>query len=471
MSKQKSELVVLGGGPGGYAAAFLAADLGMEVTIVEARKKLGGVCLHEGCIPSKTLLHVARVLAEIDELKSWGIESRKPEITLKKLRKRKQEILNTLAKGLDQLAKKRGVAVIQARGAFEDSETLRLENGDNPKSLKFKKCIVATGSSTMLPGPFQVDSDRVMTSREALELPDIPKSLLIVGGGYIGLEMGTVYAQLGTEVHLVEMLPDILIGVDRDLVKPLHHRLNDLFESIALGSKVTSLEPEKQQVNVKLDTVDGEKTRKVERVLVAIGRQPNTRNLGLENTDVDVDDNGFIVVDARQQTTDERILAIGDVAREPMLAHKAFHEGYVAAEIAAGQKSLFDRRAIPAVVFTDPEIAWTGVTEDEAKQQGLDVKISRYPWQASGRALSLGRTEGMTKILFDTETERVLGLGIVGVNAGEMISEGTLAIETGCLARDLADTIHPHPTLGETIGGGAAAFLGVATEIKPSKKS
>lgn len=471
-------LVVLGGGPGGYAAAFLAADEGLEVTLVEAEPRLGGTCLLRGCIPSKALLHVARVIAEVDELRDdWGVEYSPPRLDINKIRERKEKVIATLTGGLKQIAKRRKVNVIHARGIFENSTTLRLEGEDasipEDKTLTFDHCILATGSTPAMPPAFKIGSDRVMDSTGALALADLPETLLVIGGGYIGLEMGTVYAQLGTKVSVVELLDGLLPGADRDLVKPLHKRLTSLFgERIYLNTKVGSLGLRDNKVEVAFEGPGKFGTEQFDRVLVSVGRRPNSRGFGLENTQVEIDAKGFVRVDSQMRTADPHILAIGDIAGEPMLAHKATHEGRVAAEVLAGKPVAFDRLAIPAVVFTDPEIAWCGLTEEHAKRDGRRYDAAVYPWAASGRAIALGRTEGLTKMLVDPDTERVLGVGIVGAGAGELIAEAALAIEMGCEARDIADTIHPHPTLSETVMNSAEAFFGTATEIyKPKRKS
>jgi dihydrolipoyl dehydrogenase len=470
-------LVVLGGGPGGYAAAFLAADEGLEVTLVEMDHRIGGTCLLRGCIPSKALLHVARVIAEVDELRhDWGVEYSRPQIAIDKVRARKEKVISTLSSGLKQLAKRRNVKIITARGVFENSTTLRLE-GDDPsippdRKLTFDNCILATGSIPAMPQAFNIGSDRVMDSTGALELVDLPQSLLVIGGGYIGLEMGTVYAQLGSKVSVVELLEGLLPGADRDLVKPLHKRLSALFdERIYLNTKVGSLGLVGNKVEVAFEGPGKFGTEQYDRVLVSVGRRPNSRGLGLENTEVQLDERGFAKVDEQMRTADSHILAIGDIAGEPMLAHKATHEGRVAAEVVLGKPVSFDKLAIPAVVFTDPEIAWAGLTEEQAKKDGRKYEAAAYPWAASGRALAIGRTDGLTKVLVDPETERVLGVGIVGPGAGELISEAALAIEMGCEVTDIAETIHPHPTLSETLMNAGEMFFGTATEIyKPKRK-
>jgi dihydrolipoamide dehydrogenase len=471
-----SQLVVLGGGPGGYAAAFLAADEGMEVTLVEAESRLGGTCLLRGCIPSKALLHVARVISEVDELRDdWGVTYPAPQIDIDRVRARKDKVISTLSGGLSQLAKQRNVRVIQARGVFENSTTLRLE-GDHESippegMLTFGSCILATGSVPAMPPAFRIGTDRVMDSTGALELKEVPKSLLVVGGGYIGLEMGSVYANLGSKVTVVELLDGLLMGADRDLVRPLQKRLEKLFDKrIYLNTKVGSMAEVDNQIEVTFEGPGKYGHERFDRVLVSVGRRPVTAGLGLENTLVQLDNRGFVVCDAQQRTADPNILAIGDVAGEPMLAHKASHEAKVAVEVLLGEPAVFEKAAIPAVVFTDPEIAWAGLTEEQAKKEGRAVDVDVYPWKASGRAQALGRTEGFTKWLIDPETHRVLGCGIVGAGAGELIAEAVLAIEMGCEARDLTESIHPHPTLSETLMNASEVHFGTATEIYKPKR-
>ncbi len=476
-----SQIVVLGGGPGGYAAAFLAADLGMEVTIVEADPRLGGTCLLRGCIPSKALLHVAKVIKESREMEEWGVAFGKVKINVDTMRARKEKVIDTLTGGLAQLAKRRKVKVVNARGIFVDSQTLQLEGGDpnsyEDERLTFDHCIVATGSVPAMPGMFASvaesdDSGRVMDSTGALLLADIPKSLLVIGGGYIGLEMGTVYAELGSEVSVVEWTEGLLPGADRDLVKPLAKRMEKTLANIHLGTKVTGLKVVGKKVEVEMEGPEMNGTFKFDRVLVSVGRRPVSSGFGLENTQVTVNDRGFIETDDQQRTSDPHIMAIGDVAGDPMLAHKASAEGKVAAEVLAGEPAAFDKVAIPAVVFTDPEIAWAGITADEAKAAGKKVTIVQYPWQASGRATAIGRTDGLTKWLIDPETDRVLGCGIVGSGAGELIAEAVVAIEMGCTMRDVADSVHPHPTLSETLAFAGEVHLGTATEVyRPKRKT
>jgi dihydrolipoamide dehydrogenase len=471
-----SPLVVLGGGPGGYAAAFLAADEGLPVVLVEAESRLGGTCLLRGCIPSKALLHVAKVISEAQELHEWGVGFSAPSIDVDRVRTRKEKVIATLSGGLAQLAKRRSVTVIRARGVFENSTTLRLE-GDDPsipaeRTLTFDHCILATGSVPAMPPSFQIGSDRVMDSTGALALSDIPKRLLVVGGGYIGLEMGTVYANLGSQVTVVEWTDGLLPGADRDLVKPLQKHLEKLFEKrIYLNTKVGSMAEVDNQVEVTFEGPGKYGHERFDRVLVSVGRRPVSAGLGLEKTKVQVNPRGFVVCDKQQRTSDPHILAIGDVAGDPMLAHKASHEAKVAVEVVMGKPVSFDKQAIPAVVFTDPEIAWAGLTEDQAKREGRQVDVEVYPWAASGRAQALGRTEGLTKWLVDPQTHRVLGCGIVGSGAGELIAEAVLAIEMGCEVRDLTESIHPHPTLSETLMNAGEVHFGTATEIYKPKKS
>ena len=473
------QLVVLGGGPGGYAAAFLAADEGMDVVLVEAEPNLGGTCLLRGCIPSKALLHVARVIEEVDELqRDWGVEfsdQPSPQIDLNKLRARKEKLIGLLTGGLKQLAKRRKIKVIQARGRFEKSTTLRLEGESDsiPDSgvLNFEHLVLATGSKPAMPPVFNIGSPRVMDSTAALELEEIPESMLVIGGGYIGLEMGSVYAALGTKVTVVELLDGLLPGADRDLVKPLERRLKKQFEAIHLGTKVVSLADVKGGVEATLEGPSINGAHRFDRVLVSVGRAPNTRDIGLENTVVKLDERGFAQCDKQQRTGDPHILAIGDVAGEPMLAHKATHEGRIAVEALLGKPAEFDKQAIPAVVFTDPEIAWAGLTEEQAKQNETPYQACVYPWAASGRAQAIGRTEGLTKWLVDPDSERILGCGMVGPGAGELIAEAVLAIEMGCEVRDVTDSVHPHPTLSETLMNAGEVFFGTATEIyKPKRK-
>ena len=471
-----SPVVVLGGGPGGYAAAFLAADEGLEVILVESESRLGGTCLLRGCIPSKALLHVAKVLGEVHEMsEDWGVEFGAPKIDVEKVRARKDKVIDTLTGGLGQLAKRRNVKIIKARGKFENSTTLLLEGDDSSipegRRVTFDFCVVATGSVPAMPPALNIGSSRVMDSTGALALVDIPEKLLVIGGGYIGLEMGTVYAHLGSKVTVVEWTDGLLPGADRDLVKPLHNRLKKLLDDrIYLNTKVGSVAEVENQVEVTFEGPGKFGHERFDRVLVSVGRRPVSQGLGLENTNVQVNPKGFIVCDKQQRTNDPHIFAIGDVAGDPMLAHKASHEAKVAIEVILGKPAVFDKAAIPAVVFTDPEIAWAGLTDDQAKREGRKVDIEVYPWAASGRAQAIGRTDGFTKWLVDPETHRVLGCGIVGSGAGELIAEAVLAIEMGCEVRDLTESIHPHPTLSETLMNAGEVHFGTATEIYKPKR-
>lgn len=474
MSEQmnSTQVVVIGGGPGGYAAAFLAADLGQQVALVDLEPNPGGVCLYRGCIPSKALLHVARVMTEAHEAANWGIEFAPPNIDLDKLREWKSSVVQKLTGGLGQLSKQRKVKFIQGRASFLDARTLKIQaNQRGEEILRFEHAILATGSRPASVPGLSLDSPRVLDSTSALDLADIPRTMLVIGGGYIGLELGTVYAALGTQVSVVEMMPGLLPGADRDLVSPLAKRLAGVFKSIMLNTTVAEMKEEKNGVRVKLQGPDLQEPEQVfEKVLVSVGRKPISDGLGLENTRVETDARGFVKVDAQRRTVEPTIFAIGDVAGEPMLAHKASHEGRVAAEVIAGRKVVFEPMAIPAVVFTDPEVAWCGLTETDAKTQNRSVKVVRFPWAAIGRAVTLDRTEGVTKLIIDPESEQVLGVGITGPGAGELITEGVLAIEMGALAEDLELTIHPHPTLSETIMEAASVFYGRATSIYRPRK-
>jgi dihydrolipoamide dehydrogenase len=445
----KAQLVIVGAGPGGHAAAFRAADLGLAVTVVDAEERPGGVCLLRGCIPSKALLHAAKVIREAHESAALGLDFGEPVIDFDRLRAWKQEVVTKLTDGVAFRFKQGKVRHLRGRAVFTDAHTLRL--GDD-QELPFETCIVATGSRAIRPPFVPRDATRVMGSREALDLPDSPPQLLVIGGGYIGLELGSVYAALGSRVTVVEMLPQLMTGVDRDLVSVLKRRLDTQFAEILLRTKVEALQEETDGVRVTLSDKDGKTTaRTFDRVLVAVGRRPATRDLGLEAAGVRVDEQGFIPVDALRRTSVPHILAIGDVTGQPMLAHKATHEGHVAAEVAAGRTAAFEPRAIPAVCFTDPEIAWCGLTETEAKAQGRDVKVAKLPWRAIGRTLTLGRDDGLTKLLVDPTNDRVLGVGLAGPGAGELIAEAALAIEMAATAEDLRRTIHAHPTLSESI--------------------
>ncbi len=452
------DVAVIGGGPGGYSAAFRAAELGLETVVIDAGARLGGACLFEGCIPSKALLHVAAVLSEAEHAKEWGVDFGEPRISLDPLRKWKQErVVGKLARGLGAVAKAKGVAVVGGRAAFEDSSTLRIE-GDTLRKIRFKHAIVATGSEpSPLPG-VTLTSERVMDSTAALELPEIPERLLVIGGGYIGLELGTVYATLGSRVTLVEMTEGLLPGVDRDLVQPLQRRVDKLFAAIHLRTKVTGLREAGDRIEAVLE---GQGPQAFDRVLVAVGRRARSAGLGLEATRARLTDRGgFIRIDDRCRTGDAHIYAVGDVTGEPMLAHRAMRQGKVAAEALAGRAAAFDNVAIPAVVFTDPEIAWCGLSDAQAKAQGIETKVSKFQWAASGRAATIGRADGLTKLVADAGSGRVIGVGIVGPGAGELIAEAALAVETAALVEDVAATIHAHPTLSETLMEAAENLLG-----------
>ncbi|MEE8462991.1 MAG: dihydrolipoyl dehydrogenase [Acidobacteriota bacterium] len=459
----ESDVVVIGAGPGGYAAAFQAADLGLQVTLVDRREELGGVCLHAGCIPSKALLFVSQLLGEARRAQEFGIHFGDPEIDVKTLRRWKEGVVSQLMGGLSDLAKRRGVQFVRGSARFENSQSLVLEESEISR-INFKHAVIATGSRPMgIPG-IEIQSDRVMDSTAALNLEEVPKTLLVVGGGYIGLELGTVYASLGSQVTLVELTQGLLSGVDRDLVRPLGRRIQDLFAQVHLNTRVVAMKETERGIEAKFE---GEITQQqmFDKVLVSVGRQSNSDQLGLEKTKVERDEEGAIRIDAQCRTADREIFAIGDVAAPPMLAHKATREGKVVAQVIAGQEVAFDNVAVPAVVFTDPEVAWCGLTETQAKREGRKIKVTRFPWAASGRAVAVGRTEGLTKIIFDPETGQVLGVGVVGFHAGELIGEGVLAVEMAALAEDLASIIHTHPTFSETLGEAAEAFLGQAMNL------
>ncbi len=469
---ESTEVLVLGGGPGGYTAAFRAADLGKKVVLVERHSRLGGVCLNVGCIPSKALLHVARVMEEAADLDKHGVVFGKPKLDLDKIRHFKQSVVDRLTKGLSALAKARQVEVVQGEGRFTSANVLTVEAGTETKTIRFESAIVAVGSRVVeLPGvPYE--DPRVIDSTGALELQDIPKRLLVIGGGIIGLEMAMVYGALGSQLTIVEMLDRLIPGCDPDLVKPLERRLKRRYKAkIYLETRVSGIKALKSGLKV---TFEGEKAPQpttFEKVLVSVGRRPNGDRIGAEEAGLEVDERGFLSVDSQQRTNVPRIFAIGDVTGQPMLAHKATHEGKVAAEVAAGLKSGFDARVIPSVAYTDPEIAWVGLTETEAEARGVAYEKGAFPWSASGRSLGMGRSDGLTKILFDPMTKRVLGAGIVGPSAGDLIAEIALAIEMDCEAADLSLTIHPHPTLSETVGLAAEAFEGTITDLYVPKKS
>jgi dihydrolipoamide dehydrogenase len=474
MADKKTHLAVIGGGPGGYAAAFLAADLGLEVTLIDPEINPGGVCLYRGCIPSKALLHAAKVIDEARAAKVWGLNFSGLKIKHARLREWKNAVVARLTGGLGQLVKQRKINYLQATAAFQDKRTLAVKAADGGQSrLAFDYAIIATGSDAARIPQFELDSDHLLDAAAALDLKQIPKKLLVIGGGYIGLELGTVYAALGTKVTVVEMTPGLLPGADRDLVRILQKRLASRMDSILLQTTVKSLKVQKNGIKAALEGPDvDQKARIFDKVLLAVGRRPNSAGLGLANTTIEVDGRGFIKVDAQRRTAEKHIFAIGDVAGEPMLAHKASHEGRVAAEVIAGRQVGYEPAAIPAVVFTDPEIAWVGLTEKEAADRSIAHKVVRFPWAASGRAATLDRDDGLTKLVIDPRSERIIGMGIVGSGAGEMISEGVLAIEMGANVTDVGLTIHPHPTLTETIMEAADLFHGTATHFyQPKQKS
>ena len=467
---QETDVLVIGSGPGGYAAAFRAADLGREVTMVDLRPRPGGECLYRGCIPSKTLLYLAELIEDAGRAESMGITFGQPKIDLEGIRGWKEKVVNQMAEGLVTLSTKRGVQLLKGRAVFEGSGSVRLYDSE-VSHIKFRHAILATGSH---PTPFAdvafEEGSRIMDSEGALELADIPESLLILGGGYVALEMGTVYAALGTRVTVAVRSDRLLRGADPDLAAPLIRKLEAMFEAIHFNTVATSLKEMEKHVEVTLEGEVDKPKQTFSRVLIALGRQPNSGDMGLEHTNVKTDDHGFVVVDEQQRTADEQIFAIGDVVGGPLLAHKAFREGKVAAEVIAGEPSAFDARAIPAVVYTDPQVAWCGLTEEQARKEKRPIAVERFPWKFSSRATTMGAGEGLTKLIIDPETERILGLGITGRETEGMISEGVLAIEMGALSQDMALTIHPHPTLSETVGEVADIFLGTATHILPKKK-
>jgi dihydrolipoamide dehydrogenase len=460
-------IAVIGGGPGGYAAAFLAADLGMKVTLIDREQNPGGVCLYRGCIPSKALLHVAKLIGESRHARNWGIEFGEPKIDINRLRSFKEGVVNKLTGGLGQLSRQRKVTYIRGDASFENSNTVRIKKADGGEDkLSFDRVVIATGSRPAVVPTLKLDSPRMLDSTSALDLQDVPKTLLVIGGGYIGLELGTVYAALGSKVSVVEMTAGLLPGADRDLVLPLHKRLEKEFHSIMLSTTVTAVKEESNGIRVSFEGKDAKEPEKLfDKVLVSVGRKPNSEIAGLDRTQVRMAQRGFIQVNQHLQTDDPAIYAIGDVVGEPMLAHKASHEGRTAVEHIAGEKVAFEPNAIPAVVFTDPEIAWAGLTETQAQKEGREIKVAKFPWAASGRAMTLDRTEGMTKLILDPSTERVLGIGLVGVGAGDLVAEGALAIEMAAVAKDVALTIHPHPTLSETVMQSAEVFFGTSTDL------
>jgi dihydrolipoamide dehydrogenase len=472
MDPIKTDIVVLGAGPGGYAAAFYAADKGKKVILVEQEKRLGGVCLNRGCIPSKALLHATKLISEAKESAARGITFGDPVIQLEKLRSWKESVLQKLGQGIAGLAAKRAVQVMQGRGHFEDSNTLRVETAEGQVFVKYEKAVIAVGSKSSMPRAFDLGNPRVMTSREALEIEEIPEDLLVIGGGYIGMELGTVYAALGSRVVVVEALENVLMGADADLVRPVVRFGEIHFKEIRLKTKVAKMATAGKQIKVIFDSSNGStKEELYDRVLVAVGRVPNCDDLGLDNTKVERDEKGFIKVNERMQTTDPSLYAIGDVAGGVMLAHKAAREARVAVDVITGDDNAFEQIVIPAVVFTEPEVAWCGLTEAEAKAKNIPVEVAKFPWAALGRAVALGHTDGLTKLIIEPETERILGVGIAGHGAGELIAEGVVAVEMGATARDLAECVHPHPTLSETLMEAAEVFFGHSSHTFARKKN
>jgi dihydrolipoamide dehydrogenase len=471
MDATKTQIVVVGAGPGGYAAAFYAADLGKKVILVEREKRLGGVCLNRGCIPSKALLYATHQIAVAKESEHRGITFAPPTVDLSKLRAWKESILEKLGGGVATLAKMRGVQVIRGRGYFEGSQTLRVETEQGQQFIQFEQAILAVGSIAAMPRVFDLGNPRIMTSTEALEVEDIPQNLLVVGGGYIGMELGTVYAALGSKITVVEVLDNVLTGADPDLAQPVVASAKKMFKEIRLKTKVVKMATAGKQIKVEME-FNGQKLSELyDRVLVAVGRAPNSADLGLENTKVELDEKGFVKVNEHQQTNDPNIYAIGDIAGGILLAHKAHKEARIAVEVINGENSVFEHVIIPAVVFTDPELAWCGLTEAEAKERGVKYEVAKFPWPASGRAMTFDRTDGLTKMLIDPESGRVLGVGIVGAGAGELISEAVLALEMGATAEDIALSVHPHPTLSETLMECADAFYGHATHTISKKRA
>jgi dihydrolipoamide dehydrogenase len=466
-----TDIVVLGAGPGGYAAAFYAADLGKKVLLVEQDKKLGGVCLNRGCIPSKALLHASKMIFEARESAHRGITFGPPQIDVDKLRAWKNAIVDKLSGGVSFLAKKRGVQVLIGRGYFEGSQSLRVETEEGQQTVTYDKAIIAVGSKAALPKVFDLGNPRIMTSRQALEVEEIPEDMLVVGGGYIGMELGSVYANLGSKVVVVEALAGILTGADPDLIRPVEQFARKIFRELRFNTKVTQMSSKGKKIRVVTEGPDKvEKEELFDRVLVSVGRVPRFHDLGLENTKVEQDERGFIKVNCKQETADPALLAIGDIAGGVMLAHKASKEARIAVETIVGEPSTSCGVIIPAVVFTDPELAWCGVTETEARAKGMEIEVAKFPWGASGRALTYDRPDGLTKLIVDVATERVIGVGMVGHGAGELIAEGVVAIEMGATARDLAESVHPHPTLSETIMEAAEVYYGVATHTYSPRK-
>ncbi|HDZ15977.1 hypothetical protein LCGC14_1076580, partial [marine sediment metagenome] len=467
----ETEVLVLGSGPGGYTAAFRAADLGKKVVMVERHERIGGVCLNVGCIPSKALLHTAQIINEADEMAHHGVTFSKPKIDIRALESWKSGVVNQLTGGLKALAKTRKVEIIRGEGQFSSPNTLTVNTADGEKTIAFENCIIAAGSRVTKIPVFPHDDPRMMDSTDALELEDIPENLLVIGGGIIGLEMATVYDALGSKITVVELQDSLIPGADKDIVKPLLKRVQSKYENIYLNTKVSKIEPQKEGLVVTFEGKDAPEKATFDKILVAVGRSPNGKLINAEAAGVMVSDHGFIETDAQMRTNVPHIFAIGDIVGQPMLAHKATHEGKVAAEVIAGQKSVFEPMTIPSVAYTDPEVAWMGMSEDEAKKQGIEVVKGAFPWAASGRSLSIGRDEGLTKALFEKETGRLVGAGIVGPNAGELIAEAVLALEMGADAEDIGLTIHPHPTLSETLGFAAEMAEGSITDLMPPRKT
>ena len=469
-SDMHAEVVVLGSGPGGYTAAFRAADLGKSVILIEKFNNIGGVCLNVGCIPSKALLHTAQIINEAEEISEHGVVFGKPKIDIKKIVEYKDGIINQLTGGLAGLAKQRKVKIVNGYGKFTSPKTIDVEGEDGTTTISFDDVIIAAGSSVMkIPG-FPYDDERLMDSTGALELKEVPKRLLVIGGGIIGLEMATVYDALGSKVSIVELSPGLIPGCDRDLVRPLERRVKKRYENIWLNAKVTDIKALKSGLKVSFEGKNVPETDTFDRVLLAVGRTPNGKLIDAEKAGVVVDERGFIAVDKQQKTTVPNIYAIGDIVGQPMLAHKATHEGKTAAETISGMKSFFDAKTIPSVAYTDPEISWMGVTEEQAKAQGIEYTKGAFPWAASGRSLSIGRNEGLTKVLFDKNTHKIIGAGMVGTNAGELIAEAVLALEMGADIEDIALTVHPHPTLSETFNFAAEMAEGTCTDLYVPKR-
>lgn len=470
LKTKQVDLVVIGAGPGGYAAAFYAADCGQSVLLIEKNPRLGGVCLNYGCIPSKALLHATETITEAEESNLRGVTFGKPKIDLKKLYKWKDSIVDKLSSGIGSLAKARKVEVLAGRAYFESDNTLRVETKKGQEMIEFNKAIVAVGSQPILPAAFDLGNKRIMTSKEALEIEDIPKKLLVVGGGYIGMELGTVYAKFGSNVDVVEAMPAILAGADPDIVRPVKRRVEQLFNSVRLDTKVLSMATKGKQVQVEFEQDSKKSTELYDKVLVSVGRRPNADNLGLKHANIKQDSKGFIEVDETLKTSNPNVYAIGDIAGGILLAHKASRDARIAVDAILGNYASNKDIVIPAVVFTDPEVAWCGITETEAKDRGIKVNVAKFPWGALGRALTLDRPEGLTKLILEPETDRVLGVAMVGSGAGDMIAEGTLAVESGLTAKDLALTVHPHPTLSESMMEAAEVFYGHATHVNSPKR-